>query len=67
MDEPRWTRPLTPEEMRNKLGMAACGLHKLAEWTEADTRQFGSNKTFAKTVLELVYQDSPQPPAEREP
>ena len=55
MSDPRWTKPLTQDEMANRLGIACCALDKIAEWTDEDSDEFGNQGLFAKTALDHIY------------
>lgn len=55
MSDPRWTKPLTQDEMADRLGIACCALDKIAEWTDDDSDKFGDPGLFAKTALYHIY------------
>ena len=55
MSDPRWTKPLTQDEMADRLGIACCALDKIIEWTDEDSDKFGDQGLFAKTALDYVY------------
>ena len=61
VSEPRWSGKLTGEEMARRLGIAACALDKIAEWTSRDDDEFGNVKAFAANALDITYSGDLRP------
>ena len=57
MKHRRWKRPLKTEEVRKQIGIAVGALEKLSQWTDDDTKEFGTFKFFAQTAFELAMPD----------